>query len=175
MKLKKILLDSLILVVILVIAGLLCSFVCSWVFVLPVKALSTNELIARLTYFVPYFISMLAVLFVFSYKKEYKRENFVLWEAVASGVIACGIQLILPFVLTFVEYTVGPALPLGKIIFAGADINKPLLNYEVPGHIYALCMLLLDVFYIISTVLGSRAGQKKRQSERDKLCGNGGE
>lgn len=166
---KKIIIDSLILVGVFIVTFLLGYFAIMWLFGLWAAVFSENGLVVRLFYFVPCFLLVLGVLFVFSFRKEYKRENFMARDSIISSALACAILLILAFVITFVEYTAGPAIDLAKIIYAGADVNKPLLHYEVPDRYYVSCMIVLDVFYIFAYTLGGFYGQKKRARDRDNL------
>lgn len=166
---KKIITDTLILIGVLVVTFLVGFFVISWVFGMAAAALSTNQLVTRLFNFIPYFILVLAVLFTFAYKKEYKREAFVWRDAIIAVALACVIMLVLALVITFVEYTTGPALSLAKMIYAGKDVNMTLLHYEVPDKLYVICILALDLFYVPAYVFGGYCGQKKRAADRAAL------
>ena len=166
---KKILSDSLILTGIIVVTFLVGFFVISWVFGLLASVLSENQLVVRLCNFIPYFILVLAVLFTFAYKKEYKREAFSRRDVIITAVFTGVIMLVLALVITFAEYTTGPALILAKMIHAGKDVNMTLLHHEVPDKLYVICILLLDVFYVPAYVLGGYFGQKKRALDRQAL------
>lgn len=169
-KLKKILTDALLYVAVLMLTGLTNTFVCNFIFVMPTMIVTTNRIIIQLVYFATYFLSVIATYFVLAHRREYKREDFSVRDTLVSWVVSTGIILLLPSLIAVVEYTTGPALPLAKAICLIAKIDTPtLLNYDIPSRIYLPCMLILNLFFAAATVLGSRAGQKKRQAEREKL------
>lgn len=166
MNLKKILGDGLKTFICLIAACFVGYFISNGVFGLIASSTSNSRLVIQLFNFIPFFLIMLTVLFVFCCRVEYKREQFSLGESCISSAIACAFQLLFAVLVVYAIYTCGPALSLAKIIYAGNDTNAVISDTDIPGHLYVICMVILDIFYIAVSVLGGYVGQKKREKER---------
>ena len=167
---KKILFDALLFFISLTLACLGGYVIANGVFGIFGAIISNNnELVFRLFYFIPYFIIVSFVMFFVPFKTEYKREKYKAYETAISSLFACGMQMLFAFLINFTVYTSGPALPIGQIIYAGSNINMHLLDSDVPYFIYAICMLIFDIFYTGFAVLGGFYGQKKRKKAREAL------
>ena len=74
--------------------------------------------------------------------------------------------MLFAIIVTYAVYTCGPALSLAQIIYTKNDINVLIDDNEVPNYLYIICMLILDVFYVVGYVWGGYVGQKKREKDR---------
>ncbi len=128
-----------------------------------------NRQVARITFFIPLFLLFNLVLFNVSYRMELKREKFIAYETALSTFLACALQVLLASVTIYSLYTCGPALMLAQITYAGKDIKIDFPDASVPNHMYVICMVIIDAFYIGSTILGGYLGQMKRKKNRERL------
>ena len=172
-KINKILRDALTHFVALILACTLGYFISNGLFGLIGLLISGgNQLVFRLFYSISYLIIVVLVLFFVAFAKEKKMEEFAAHEIVISTMLACIVQIIVALTVVFAIYTIGPALPIAHIIFAGEDINLKFPDTDVPKHLYLICMGVLDLIYIVSTTVGGYFGQKKRRKDRETLYNN---
>ena len=142
-------------------------------FGLIARAVTDNDhlLAARLFEFFPSLLLMCAVIFLFWFRVEYKREKASAPRAAAAMALAGGVQILVCVLLVFTVWSCGPALPLIKVFYAGADYNLHINENDLPAWLGAVVMLSLDLFYIACAILGGYFGQKKRKADRKKLTG----
>ena len=170
---KKVILDALMFFGGLIVACFGGYFLSNGVFGLVGSLVSDNNVsIMRWATFVPYTVIVLLALFFVSFSKEYIRQHYFALETVISSIAACIFQMIAANIITFAIYTSGPALYFAHILYAGNNTTLHFADTDVPSRLYIICMLVLDLLYIISAVLGGYLGQKKRSQERLALINN---
>ena len=113
-----------------------------------------NRLAAWLFEFFPSLIVMCAIIFVFWFRVEYKREKWSIPRAAVAMALACGVQMLLATLVVSTVYSCGPALPLIKVFYVGTDSSKFIKDTDLPAWLCAVVMLALDFFYFGAAVLG---------------------
>lgn len=119
----------------------------------------------RTLYFSVFLIVVCCVLFLASYRREYKREDFRPGYTSFSALLAFAGQILVALPLRFAMYTVGPGLYLSELFYNGTTDN-PIHYRDIPWSTYLLSMLLIDLIYLAALLAGGYHGEKKRKKER---------
>lgn len=169
MKIKKILQDAALYLVVLLVGTLPGYLISNGIFGMIASVSTDDKRLFRIVNFVPFLTFVAGVLLFVSFRREYKREKFRVPETAVSAVLACGIHLLIAKILSFAVYVSGPALYLSEIIVAGENTGRILAYTDIPDHVYVLTMLAVDAVYVCAAIFGGYAGVKKRRMERKAL------
>lgn len=121
---------------------------------------------ARIVEIASSILILCVLLFVFAYKRAYKRIEFHGIRLLISMLLAAGLQLLYARLLRFAVYTGAGAYYLAHYLY---DPIRSVAYYEVPASLYIASMLAVYPLYILSVMLGEYLGKKKRLQERDAL------
>ncbi|MBQ7982955.1 MAG: hypothetical protein IJ302_05255 [Clostridia bacterium] len=110
-----------------------------------------------------------ALLFVFAYKRGYKKAEFHGISLLISLILAVGLQLIYATLFRYAEYTTAGAYYFAHLLYAGSHQEMSIAYYDVPAYLYIIAMLVIDPFYITAVISGEYLGKKKRLKERAAL------
>ncbi|MBR5446737.1 MAG: hypothetical protein IKV57_11475 [Clostridia bacterium] len=110
-----------------------------------------------------------AFLFVFAYRRGYKKVEFHGISLLISLILAVALQLVYARIFHFAEYTTAGAYYLAHLLYAGGQQELTFAYNDVPANMYIIAMFVTDVFYIITGILGEYLGKRKRQQERADL------
>lgn len=124
---------------------------------------------SRLTSAVTGVILLCVFLFVFAYKRGYKKAEFHGIRLLISLVLAGGLQLIYASLFRFAMYTTAGAYYLAHLLYAGGNQEISIAYYDVPASLYIPAMLAADFFYIAAVMWGEYLGKKKRLQARAAL------
>ncbi len=122
-----------------------------------------NSSCAQITEIASSILILCVLLFVFAYKKAYKKEEFHGISLLISMILAAGLQLLYARLFRFAVYTGAGAYYLAHYLY---DPTRSVAYYEVPASLYIASMLAVYPLYIISVILGEYLGKKKRVQER---------
>ena len=131
-----------------------------------------SEFLVRISEIIACILVQCALLFVFAYKRGYKKAEFRIVSLLISLMLAAGMQLIYAKIFRYAEYTTAGAYYLAHMIYAGSNQEVTLAYYDVPAYTYIIAMHIADFFYIVSAVLGEYLGKRKRLKERADLNTN---
>ncbi len=109
------------------------------------------------------------LLFVFAYKRGYKKAEFHGISLLISLILAVGLQLIYAMLFRYAEYTTAGAYYFAKLLYAGNNQEMSVASYDVPAYLYIFSMLAVDPFYVLAAISGEYLGKKKRLQERAAL------
>ncbi len=121
---------------------------------------------ARITEIASSLLILCVLLFVFAYKRAYKKEEFHGIRLLISMILASGLQLIYARLLRFAVYTGAGGHYLALYLY---DPTRSVAYYEVPASLYIASMLAVYPLYIISAISGAYLGKKKRLKDREDL------
>ena len=125
-----------------------------------------NSACAKITEIASSILILCVLLFVFAYKRAYKKEEFHGIRLLISMILAAGLQLIYAALLRFAVYTGAGGHYLALYLY---DSTRSVAYYEVPASLYIASMLAVYPLYIISVISGAYLGKKKRLKDRDDL------
>ena len=125
-----------------------------------------NSSCAQITEIASSILILCVLLFIFAYKRAYKRIEFHGIRLLISMLLAAGLQLLYARLLRFAVYTGAGAYYLAHYLY---DPTRSVAYYEVPASLYIASMLAVYPLYILSVMLGEYLGKKKRLQDRDDL------
>lgn len=107
-------------------------------------------------------------MFLFAWRKGYKRAEFQPQKTGVGFGIACILQLLYAVLFSFSLYTTGPALYAGMCIYS--------ILYGIPStgfpDVYTfMTMWIFDLIYLGAVMLGEYLGAKARLKDRKALTG----
>ena len=125
-----------------------------------------NSSCAQITEIASSILILCVLLFIFAYKRAYKRIEFHGIRLLISMLLAAGLQLLYARLFRFAVYTGAGAHYLALYLYVS---TRSVAYYEVPASLYIASMLAVYPLYIISVMLGEYLGKKKRLQDRDDL------
>ena len=117
-------------------------------------------------------IVLCAFLFVFAYRRGYKKGEVHYTSLLISLILVAGMQLIYAKIFRYAVYTTAGAYYLAHMLHAGSHQELTFAYYDVPAYMYIITMLIADCFYISTVILGEYLGKRKRLKERAALVAN---
>ena len=125
-----------------------------------------NSSCAQITEIASSILILCVLLFVFAYKRAYKKIEFHGSRILISMLLAAGLQLLYARLFRFAVYTGAGAYYLAHYLY---DPTRSVAYYEVPASLYIASILAVYPLYILSVMLGEYLGKQKRLQERDEL------
>ncbi len=127
---------------------------------------NANNFAARISETLACIVVLCGLLFLFAYKRGYKRGEAHPIGLLISLLLAGGMQLAYASIFRYAEYTTAGAYYLAQMLHAGDHQELTFAYYDVPEQTYIIAMCIVFCFYIIAVIGGEMLGQKKRQQER---------
>ena len=121
---------------------------------------------ARIVEIVSSILILCVLLFIFAYKRAYKKVEFHGISLLISLLLAAGLQMIYAMLFRFAVYTGAGAYYLAHYIY---DPIRSADYYEVPAYLYNISIIAVFPLYIISVMSGEYLGKKKHMQERAAL------
>ncbi len=170
-KVKKILLDTILYWLQIIVFIWPSFFIGNGVVGLIVRVLAnnSNNFAARIADTVASVLVLCALLFIFAYRRGYKKGKAHPVHSCISLILAAGLQLAYASLFRYAVYTTAGAYYLAHMLHAGRHQELTFAYYDVPARVYILAMCMVYGFYIVAAVGGEILGKRKRLRDRAAL------
>ena len=121
---------------------------------------------ARIVEMVSSILILCVLLFIFAYKRAYKKIEFHGISLLISLILTAGLQLVYAILFRYNAYTGAGAYYLAHFLYS-QEWKAP--DYDVPAYLYIIAIIIVFPLYIISVMSGEYLGKKKRLQDRDDL------